>query len=180
VLLDGRPIRIGSPTRAKGLGLAYVPENRRDALSLRDEIFKNISLAHLRRLTGWRLRPGREIQIAHEQSEQLGIRPPDPLLPVGALSGGNQQKVLLAKWLVKTPRVLVLVEPTRGMDVGAKDEVLEIILKLRNQGVAMLLISSEPETIIAGSDRVMVMSHGRVIKEFGDEDVTRAALLRHA
>jgi ribose transport system ATP-binding protein len=74
----------------------------------------------------------------------------------------------------------VLVEPTRGMDVGAKDEVLEIILKLRNQGVAMLLISSEPETIIAGSDRVMVMSHGRVIKEFGDEDVTRAALLRHA
>ena len=87
---------------------------------------------------------------------------------------------LLAKWLVRQPRVLILVEPTRGMDVGAKDEVLETIQHLRDQGVAVLLISSEPETIIANSDRTLVMSKGRITKEFADEEVTKAALLRSA
>ncbi len=180
IVLDGRPVQISSPARAKQLGFAYVPENRRTALQLRVELYKNISLAHLSGLTGWLLKPRRELAIARQQIQQLGIRPPNPLLPVGSLSGGNQQKALLAKWLVKRPRVLLLVEPTRGMDVGAKDEVLEIILRLREQGVAVLLISSEPETIIANSDRILVMSHGRVTKEFADEEVTKAALLRYA
>jgi ribose transport system ATP-binding protein len=180
LLLDGRPIRLSSPTEAKRHGLAYVPENRRTALSLRNEVFKNISIAHLDSLTGWLLNVRRELAVARQQIDRVGIRPPDPLLPVGALSGGNQQKTLLAKWLVKTPRVLILVEPTRGMDVGAKDEVLESIRRLRDEGVAILLISSEPETVIANSDRILVMSHGRVSAEFSEQEVTKAALLRSA
>ncbi|MGI9146981.1 MAG: sugar ABC transporter ATP-binding protein [Chloroflexota bacterium] len=180
ILVDAKPVRIGSSTQAKSLGFGYVPENRRSALSLRNEIFKNISLAHLGRLTGWLLRPKREIAIARDQIQRVGIRPPEPLLLVGALSGGNQQKTLLAKWLVRKPRLLILVEPTRGMDVGAKDEVLETILKLRDDGVAVLLISSEPETIIANSDRILVMSKGRISQQFSDEEVTKTALLRSA
>src|SRR5919199_1557321 len=180
ILLDGKPLRIGSSGQAKRLGFGYVPENRRTALSLRDAVFKNISIAHLGTLTGWLLNTRREIGIAREQIGRVGIRPADPLLSVGALSGGNQQKTLLAKWLVRQPRLLILVEPTRGMDVGAKDEVLETIQQLRDQGVAVLLISSEPETIIANSDRTLVMSKGRITKEFADEEVTKSALLRAA
>ena len=180
VLVDGRPVTIDSPTRAKRLGLAYVPENRRTALSLRNEVFKNVSLAHLDHLTGWLLRPARELALARTKMLELGIRPTEPMLPVGALSGGNQQKTLLAKWLVRPPRVLLLAEPTRGMDVGAKDEVLEVILRLRDQGVAILLVSSEPETIIANSDRIIVMSHGRITQHFAEQEVTKAALLRSA
>jgi len=178
--VDGKPVRIRSATHAKELGFGYVPENRRTALSLRNEVYKNISIAHLGALTGFLLKPKREIRIAHEQIERVGIRPADPLLPVSALSGGNQQKTLLAKWLVRQPRLLILVEPTRGMDVGAKDEVLETIQELRDQGVAVLLISSEPETIIANADRTLVMSKGRVSREFAAEEVTKAALLRSA
>ena len=180
ILVDGRPVRIGSSSQAKRLGFGYVPENRRTALSLRNEIFKNISIAHLGTLGGWLLKPKREISMAREQIGRVGIRPADPLLSVGALSGGNQQKTLLAKWLVRQPRLLILVEPTRGMDVGAKDEVLATIQHLRDQGVAVLLISSEPETIIANSDRTLVMSKGRITKEFAEEEVTKAALLRSA
>src|SRR5919199_4794848 len=180
ILLDGKPLRIGSSGQAKRLGFGYVPENRRTALSLRDAVFKNISIAHLGTLTGWLLNTRREIGIAREQIGRVGIRPADPLLSVGALSGGNQQKTLLAKWLVRQPRLLILVEPTRGMDVGAKDEVLETIQQLRDEGVAVLLISSEPETIIANSDRTLVMSKGRVSQVFSDEEVTKSALLRAA
>ncbi len=180
ILLDGKAVHISSTTQAKRLGFGYVPENRRTALSLRNEVFKNISIAHLGMLTGWFLKPHREIVVAREQIGRVGIRPADPLLPVGALSGGNQQKTLLAKWLVVQPRVLILVEPTRGMDVGAKDEVMETILRLRELGVAVLLISSEPETIIANSDRILVMSKGRLSQEFTDQEVSKAALLRSA
>jgi len=180
IVVDGKPVKLSSPTAAKRLGFGYVPENRRNALSLRSEVFKNISLAHLDALTGWLLSPRREMAVARAQIGRVGIRPADPTLPVGALSGGNQQKTLLAKWLVKQPKALILVEPTRGMDVGAKDEVLETIGRLRDQGVAVLLISSEPETIIANSDRILVMSHGRITKEFSEEVVTKAALLRSA
>ncbi|MDQ6669491.1 MAG: sugar ABC transporter ATP-binding protein, partial [Chloroflexota bacterium] len=180
IRLDGKPVHIRSATHAKGLGFGYVPENRRTALSLRNEVYKNISIAHLGTLTGFLLKPKREIGIAREQIERVGIRPADPLLPVGALSGGNQQKTLLAKWLVRQPRLLILVEPTRGMDVGAKDEVLQTIQELRDQGVAVLLISSEPETIIANCDRTLVMSKGRISQEFSADEVTKALLLRSA
>ena len=98
----------------------------------------------------------------------------------GHLSGGNQQKVVLAKWLTKRPKVLILNEPTRGMDVGAKREVLDLIKTLKSQGVAIILMSTEPETVMAESDRILVMSKGKITAEFVDERVTKERLLVHA
>jgi ribose transport system ATP-binding protein len=98
----------------------------------------------------------------------------------GHLSGGNQQKVVLAKWLTRRPKVLILNEPTRGMDVGAKREVLDLIRKLKAQGVAIILMSTEPETVMAESDRIIVMSKGKITAEFVDQEVTKEQLLVHA
>jgi ribose transport system ATP-binding protein len=101
-------------------------------------------------------------------------------LPVGALSGGNQQKVVLAKWLTRQPRLLILNEPTRGIDVGAKDEVLTIVKDLRDKGVATLLISTEPETILSIADRALVMSKGRITAEFDGTELTKENLMKYA
>jgi ribose transport system ATP-binding protein len=109
----------------------------------------------------------------------LGIRPADPALPVGALSGGNQQKVVLAKWLVQQPHLLILSEPTRGIDLGAKAEVVILINRLRDEGVPILLISSEPE-IISIADRALAMKKGRVTAELQGSDLTKQNLMQNA
>ena len=98
----------------------------------------------------------------------------------GNLSGGNQQKVVLAKWLTVQPKVLILNEPTRGMDVGAKREVLDLIKALKAEGVAIILISTEPETVLAESDRILVMSKGQITKEFAGERVSKDLLMSYA
>jgi len=181
VLVGGKPARFGNPVQAKKAGLAFVPENRRTSLHLGEPIFKNISLAHLERMVGWLLRPRVELEAARQQIDRLSIRPNQPLLKVGSLSGGNQQKVVLAKWLTYPPKVLVMVEPTRGMDVGAKAEVIQVMRRLRDEGVAILLVSAEPETVMLNSDRIIVFSRGHVTKEFAEgEEVTKAALMRYA
>jgi ribose transport system ATP-binding protein len=160
-----------------------VPENRRDTLMLRQEIFKNITLAHLGTLLRGLVNVRAEIEIARDQCESVGVRPAGPglpLLPVGALSGGNQQKVVLAKWLTEQPKLLVLNEPTRGMDVGAKDEVMTIVQQLRDKGVAILLITTEPETILSVADRALVISKGGITAELGGPDLTKENLMKHA
>jgi ribose transport system ATP-binding protein len=176
----GRPLRLTSTTRARAAGIAFVPEDRRSALMLSQEIFKNITIAHLYHLMPWWLREAPELAIADTWMKNVGVRPPNPRLPVGALSGGNQQKVVLAKWLARTPRVLILNEPTRGMDVGAKQEVLGVIGRLRNAGVATLLISTEPETVLSLADRALVMSKGRIAAELAGRDLTKENLMRYA
>jgi ribose transport system ATP-binding protein len=110
----------------------------------------------------------------------VGVRPHDPHLPVGALSGGNQQKVVLAKWLTQTPRVLILNEPTRGMDVGAKEEVLGVVRRLRAQGVAIFLISTEPETVLSLADRALVMRKGHFTAELAGAALTKENLMKAA
>jgi ribose transport system ATP-binding protein len=183
IRLDGGALSLKSTTRARDAGIAYVPENRRDTLMLGQEIYKNITLPHLGALLRGLLSRRAELGIAREQCESLGVRPAGPelpLLPVGALSGGNQQKVVLAKWLTQQPRVLILNEPTRGMDVGAKDEVMTIVQQLRDQGVAILLISTEPETILSVADRALVMSKGGVSAELSGEQLTKEQLMKHA
>ena len=102
------------------------------------------------------------------------------MLNAGSLSGGNQQKVVLAKWLTQQPKVLILNEPTRGMDVGAKDEVLTIVQNLRDQGVAILLITTEPETIVRIADRSLVMRRGEITAELAGEALTKENLMRNA
>jgi len=118
--------------------------------------------------------------IADGHAATLQIRPPLVDRPLGTLSGGNQQKVALAKWLTHPPRLLVLSEPTRGMDVGAKDDVLRIVKSLRAQGIGILVVSAEPETVLSLADRVLVMKRGRVTREFTGETVSKDRLLAAA
>jgi len=178
--LNGQPLALANTSMARNAGIAYVPENRRNSLMLQQEIFKNITLAHLGKLVPGILQQRREVKIAQEQIRVVGVRPPQPMLNAGALSGGNQQKVVLAKWLTQQPKVLILNEPTRGMDVGAKDEVLTIVQNLRDQGVAILLITTEPETIVRIADRSLVMSKGTLTAELSGDALTKENLMRNA
>ena len=180
ITVNKRKLNLKNTTVAKQAGIAYVPENRRHSLMLSQEIYKNITLAHLGHLVGGLLNQRTELAVARRQIEQVGVRPPRPMLPAGSLSGGNQQKVVLAKWLTQQPQILILNEPTRGMDVGAKDEVLTIVQKLRDQGVAILLITTEPETIVRIADRSLVMSKGQLTAELGGAELTKENLMRHA
>ncbi len=180
VRLDNRVIAPKSTRAAKQLGIAYLSENRRATIFPRHEIFKNITLAHLDQIVGGLVREKREIAISTDLVRRTGVRPPTPTLRAGNLSGGNQQKVVLAKWLTVQPKVLILNEPTRGMDVGAKREVLDLIQALRAEGVAIILISTEPETVLAESDRILVMSKGQITKTFAGERVSKDLLMNYA
>lgn len=180
IRLDGKPISPKTTQEAKKLGIAYLSENRRATIFPRHEIFKNITLAHLDDIVGGIVRQPREVAIATELVKRTGVRPPKPTLAAGNLSGGNQQKVVLAKWLTVQPKVLILNEPTRGMDVGAKREVLDLIKALKAEGVAIILISTEPETILAESDRILVMAKGQIAREFVGEQVSKDLLMSYA
>jgi ribose transport system ATP-binding protein len=180
IALDGRRHQLKNTAMARAAGIAYVPENRRDSLMLGQAIYKNITLAHLGRLLRGLLNQRAELAVARAQIATVGVRPPEPLRLAGALSGGNQQKVVLAKWLTHRPRLLILSEPTRGMDVGAKDEVLTIVRGLRDQGVAILLITAEPETLLSSADRALVLRKGRVTAELSGAELTKENLMKHA
>lgn len=180
ISLEGQKLKFSNTSKAKKAGIAYVPENRRHSLMLQQEIYKNVTLAHLGRLLRWLLNQRVELAITRTQIEHLAVRPPKPMLPVGALSGGNQQKIVLAKWLTQQPRLLILNEPTRGIDVGAKEEVMTIVKGLRDKGVAILLITTEPETILSIADRAVVMRKGQLTAEIGGRELTKENLMRHA
>jgi ribose transport system ATP-binding protein len=181
ISLAGRPVRLKNTSAARDAGIAYVPENRRHTLMLQQEIYKNITLAHLGHLLRGLLSRRAELALATHWSAHVGVRPAGrPMMPVGALSGGNQQKVVLAKWLTRQPKVLLLNEPTRGMDVGAKDEVMAVVQSLGAKGVATLLITTEPETVAAYADRALVMSKGRVTAELSGADLTKDQLMKNA
>jgi rhamnose transport system ATP-binding protein len=164
VELDGKPLTVRSPRQALRAGIAYLSEDRRQlGLSLPQSITANITLATLRKYVS-RLRlidRGAEQAVAGEYRDKLTIRTPSLDTPVEQLSGGNQQKTMLAKWLNAQPRVLILDEPTRGIDVGAKAEVHQIIDELAASGIAIILISSDLPEVLAMSDRVLVMREGR-------------------
>jgi ribose transport system ATP-binding protein len=180
IRLGDREIRPRSSQAAKRLGIAYLTENRRATLFPRHEVYKNITLAHLKHLVRPMFSQGTELAVAAPFVRRTGVRPPNSRLLAGQLSGGNQQKVVLAKWLTRTPKLLILNEPTRGMDVGAKREVLDLVRALATEGVAILLLSTEPETVLAASDRIVVMSKGRITKEFAGELVSKERLMSHA
>ncbi len=178
--LAGQPIAPKTTREAKRLGIAYLSENRRATIFPRHEIYKNITLAHLDDLVGSVVRQSREVDIADDLVRRTGVRPPKPTLAAGNLSGGNQQKVVLAKWLTVQPKVLILNEPTRGMDVGAKREVLDLIKALKREGVAIVLISTEPETVLAESDRILVMGKGKIARTFAGKRVSKDLLMNYA
>ncbi len=177
--LGGQPLR-GSPRRAIDRGVAYVPPSRRTGLFLEKPIYQNVSLPWLAKISRFVPAVGKEVRLADEVIRRVGVRPPDPLKEVVFLSGGNQQKVAIARWLVELPKVFVVSEPTRGMDVGAKEEVMRILKEMSAAGVGVLLISSEPETILAAAERILVMAKGRIVEEFVDQSVSKEMLLAAA
>jgi ribose transport system ATP-binding protein len=180
VMLEGKPLPLHSTVAAREAGIAYVPENRRMMLFRTEPMYKNISISILDRIHRLWLKPQAERDIAKAHIADLRIRPANAEMLVGQLSGGNQQKVALAKWLTHKPKVLILSEPTRGMDVGAKQDVIRIVKALRDQGVAVIVLSTEPETILTLADRVVVMKRGRVVKVFEQGHVEKSDLLSAA
>ncbi len=180
VKIDGKPVRFRSTAAARRAGIAFVGENRRMMLFRTEPVFKNVSITILGRIHWMLLKPNQERVIAAAHVKDLSIRPPRVGIALGSLSGGNQQKVALAKWLTHMPKVLILSEPTRGMDVGAKEDVIRIVKSLRDKGVAVLVLSTEPETILTLADRVTVMKKGTAVKEFSTGRIEKSDLLAAA
>ncbi len=181
--LDGKALTIRSPRQAMASGIAYLSEDRRLlGLSLPMSIAANISLPALRRYLNrlGLVRTGAERATAEAFRERLAIRTPSVDLPVGKLSGGNQQKVMLSKWLNTHPSLLILDEPTRGIDVGAKAEVHAMIGELAKEGIGIIMISSDLPEVLAMSDRVLVMREGRQMAIMERGEATQEAVMTAA
>ncbi len=182
VRLDDRPVRFVSPRQAIRSGIALLTNDRKaTGLVLSLPIVANATLAGLNELSpgGWR-HPSRERAAAQTTTGALRLRAASLNLNVGALSGGNQQKVALAKWLQTRPRVLLLDEPTRGIDVGAKREIYELMNQWTAEGIAILLITSEMPELLALSDSIVVLHRGRVTARFGRDEATPERVLQAA
>jgi ribose transport system ATP-binding protein len=165
VLVDGRPLRPGDVSAAVRAGVGLAPEERKSqALLMLESVTSNVSVSALPRFSsgGWLDRRG-ERAAARAHTRDLALHPDDPDRPVRTLSGGNQQKVVLARWLLRDCRVLLLDEPTRGVDVGARAELYTVIRRLAATGVAVLLVSSEVPEVLGLADRVLVLREGRVV-----------------
>lgn len=180
--IDGRAFRPRSPRAALRRGLAYLPEDRiHQGLVQPMSISQNTTLAVLPDLTpAGILRPRRELALTRRFMEQLRIKATSPVQVVRSLSGGNQQKVVLSKWLAAEPRILILDEPTHGVDVGTKADVHRTISHLAAQGLTILLISSELLEILGMCDRVLVMREGRVVAELSREEATQERIIEAA
>ena len=180
--VDGSPATIRAPVDAVGYGVALVPEDRKgQGLMLDETVRRNVSLVALRADArhGF-VDSGAERRRAAQAIAQLEIKTPNDAQPVRFLSGGNQQKVVLGKWLALQPCVLLLDEPTRGVDVGAKAEIYRLIDELATSGVAVLCVTSEMEEVIGLGDRVLVMAHGQLRGELVAGEATEEAILRLA
>jgi rhamnose transport system ATP-binding protein len=175
VLIDGQPVRIASPSQAKRLGIAYVPEDRGTQGLIRPMTLReNISLAVLRQVApAWFIDRRAETALAARSVEQFRIRASSVEQVAEKLSGGNQQKVVLGKWLATRPRVLIMDEPTRGIDIGAKSEIHRLMSELAQQGLAILMISSELPEIMGMSDRILVMRGGTIVATFARGEATQ-------
>jgi rhamnose transport system ATP-binding protein len=182
VEIDGRRLRPGSPTAAMAAGVALVPEDRRQQGLVMDfSIERNIALASLGRVQHAGLIPrGAERRFARDWVMRLQLKYGRLTNPVWTLSGGNQQKVVLAKWLARKPKLLIVDEPTRGIDVGTKAEVHRLLSELAAQGVAVLMISSELPEVLGMADRIVVLFEGRVMREFSRAEATEDAIMHAA
>jgi D-xylose transport system ATP-binding protein len=163
ILLNGQPVSLRSAREAMARGISLVPEDRKgQGLVLHDSIRHNISLPNLGQFAGFfSIDQDAELQAVRTQAKNLAIKAPTLQVAVDLLSGGNQQKVVIAKWLMSNPQILIMDDPTRGIDVGAKYEIYKLMNELTERGVAIIMISSELEEVLGMSDRVMVMHAGR-------------------
>jgi simple sugar transport system ATP-binding protein/ribose transport system ATP-binding protein len=180
--IDGKPVRIRSPREGVRRGVAMLPEDRKSqGLLMLRSIVDNVTLPHLGEVSeAGVVATRRERRSAVELMHRIDVRAKGPTARVSTLSGGNQQKVLFAKWLLKPPRVFIADEPTRGVDVGAKRAIYELIQSLAAEGMAVLLISSEHEEVLGLAHRVLVMRGGRIVAELGRQEMSEEAVLRAA
>jgi rhamnose transport system ATP-binding protein len=179
ILVAGAPVRVSAPHDAVRAGIGYVPEDRRQhGVLLNMSIAANTTLANLASVTRFGLIDrGAECAMAVQYIDQLRIKTAMPLTEVASLSGGNQQKVAVARWLATSPLVLILDEPTQGVDVRSKGEIHRIIQGLANQGLAVILISSDFHELLAMCDRIAVMRQGAIVGLRSRETASRQALL---
>jgi len=183
IVFDGKPVRLRSPQQALRLGIAYATEDRRQlGLTMPMSIAANISLPMLKEYLSalGLIRRRAEYDVAEQFRQRLSIRARSVSVAVENLSGGNQQKVMLSKWLNTHPLLLILDEPTRGIDVGAKAEVHHMINDLAAQGLAIILISSDMPEVLAMSDRILVMREGRQMGIFTRAEATQEKVLTAA
>ncbi len=175
-------VKFNSPIHAISQGIGFVSEDRKgNGLILKQSIYFNISLASLNRIMkNHLLSRKKEEELSEDMIKKLRIKTSNPNNPVKSLSGGNQQKVVLAKWIATNPKVLILDEPTRGVDVGAKYEIYSIMKKLAQQNVAIIMISSDLQEVIGMSDRVYVMYEGKLTGELSKEELTENSIMKYA
>jgi rhamnose transport system ATP-binding protein len=179
LLLRGQPVRVGSPAQAVASGIAYVPEDRRrHGVILEMPIAANTTLASLRRIARYGfLDFEAENDVAASFAAQLGVKTHSLFAPAGTLSGGNQQKVALGRWLATEPSVLILDEPTQGIDVGAKAEIHGLMCDLAERGMAIIMISSELLEVIGMSDRIAIMREGTIVAVLEGPEATQQKIL---
>ena len=183
ISVEGEDVRVRHPADAAAAGIAFVPEDRKaDGLLLEEPIGENMTLPNLsvHARVGVIRHRRRERAVAKELIHQMDVRPAEPDLIAGGLSGGNQQKVAVGRWVGCEPRVFLLDEPTRGVDVAAKAEIHVLLDRLARSGVAILAASSEMEELLAVSDRVLVMHEGRIAGDLARHEVSEAAIMRLA
>lgn len=183
ISIAGKALRITDPATAIAAGIALVPEDRKlHGLVLGQTIRSNISITVLQQLEKWGLLVNRkkEKELTAGYIDKLGIKTSSALAKANSLSGGNQQKIVLAKWLATNPRILLLDEPTRGIDINAKAEIYQLMKQLAAEGMSILMISSELPEILAVSDRVLVLCEGQLTANIPIEEATEAGLLKYA
>lgn len=181
--LEGRRVTIRSPIDAIRLGIGYVTEDRKkDGLALSLSVQDNMLMGSYHRYANpfGLIQSSKANQVAWGYKERMGIKTPDLNRQVSTLSGGNQQKVVLARWLNKNVKVLIVDEPTRGVDVGAKFEIYELMYKLVQQGVAIIMISSDLPEILGMSDRILVMAEGSITAELSKDEATQETIMFYA
>jgi rhamnose transport system ATP-binding protein len=178
IRIAGRKVDIRSPAHARSLGVAYVPEDRGTQGLVRPmTVRENFSLAALGKVAfGGFIDRGAERRLAGDGIMRFAVKTTSLEQIAGKLSGGNQQKIVLGKWLANRPKLLILDEPTRGIDVGAKAEIHRLMGELAAQGLAILMISSELPEVLGMSDRVLVMREGRIAAEFSRAEATQESI----
>lgn len=183
IFINGKQVKIKSPAAAIEAGIALVPEDRKGhGLILNQTIRSNISITILQKLLQWGLiiSGKKEKKLAEDYSSQLGIKTTSTNNAAKSLSGGNQQKIVLAKWLATHPRILLLDEPTRGIDINAKTEIYNVMKTLAAEGMGIIMVSSELPEIMAVSDRVLVMCEGKLTASLPTDKSTETEILKHA
>jgi len=182
VAVHGKQLKKASPTSAMAAGIGFVPEDRRQQGLVMDmSVQQNVALASLGRLRkAGLIRAAAERAFADDWAVRLRLKYGKLTDPVSRLSGGNQQKVVLAKWLGRKPVLLIVDEPTRGIDIATKAEVHQLLTELARDGVAVLMISSELPEVLGVGDRILVMREGRLMAEFGHEDVSEEKIMAAA